>query len=65
LDHFVWGNLETHTNQRAHTTNTSLIISIKENFAPLDKAMVATACVAFRGQVKGVIEAEGSFLSKM
>jgi hypothetical protein len=45
---FVWGYLETHTNRRAHTTKASLITSIKENFASMDKAMVAKACGASR-----------------
>jgi inhibitor of nuclear factor kappa-B kinase subunit alpha len=47
LDYFVWGYLETHTNRRAHTTKASLITSIKENFASVDKAMVAKDCMAF------------------
>jgi hypothetical protein len=47
LDYFVWGYLESHTNRRAHTNKASLIISIKENFAFMDKACVAKACVAF------------------
>jgi hypothetical protein len=42
------GYLETHTNQRAHTTKASLITSIKENFASMDKAMVVKACAAFK-----------------
>jgi hypothetical protein len=61
----VWGYLETHTNQRAHTIKASLITSIKENFASMDKAMVAKTWGAFRGQVKAVIEAEAAFLSKI
>jgi hypothetical protein len=61
LDYFVWGYLGTHTNQRAHTTKASPITSIKENFASMDKAMVAKTCVAFRGWVEAVIEAEGGF----
>jgi hypothetical protein len=61
LDYFVWGYLETHTNQPAHTTKASLITSIKENFASMDKDCVAKACMAFRGQMEAVIEAEGGF----
>ncbi len=61
MDYFVWGYLETHTNRRAHTNKASLIISIKENFASMDKAMVAKACIALRGQVEAIIEAEGGF----
>jgi hypothetical protein len=56
LDYFVWGYLETHTNRRAHTNKASLIISIKENFASMDKAMMAKDCVAFRGRVEAVME---------
>ncbi len=37
LDYFVWGYLGTHTNGRAPTTKASLITSIKENFASMDK----------------------------
>jgi hypothetical protein len=40
----------------------SLITSIKEDFASMNKAMVAKACVAFRGRVEVIIEAEGGFL---
>ena len=61
LDYFVWGYVETHTNRRTHTTKASLITSIKENFASMDKAMVTKACAAFRGRVEAVIEAEGGF----
>ena len=61
LDYFVWGNLETHTNRRAQTAKAFLITSIKENFASMDKAMVAKTCMAFRGRVEAVIEAEGGF----
>ncbi len=61
LDYFVCGYLGTHTIQRAHTTKASLITSIKENFAAMDKAMVAKTCMAFRGWVKAVIKAEGNF----
>jgi hypothetical protein len=61
LDYFVWGYFETHTNRCAHTTEASLITSIKENFASMDKAMVSKTCVAFRGRVEAVIEAEGGF----
>jgi len=61
LDYFVWGYLGTHTNGRAHTTKASLITSIKENFASMDKAMVAKTCVAFRGRMEAIIEAEGGF----
>jgi hypothetical protein len=59
LDYFVWGNLRTHTNRRANTIKASLITSIKENFASMDKAMVAKTCVALRGRVEAVIKAEG------
>ena len=62
---FVWGYLGTHTNRCAHTTKASLIPSIKENFASMDKAIVAKTCMAFRGLVEDFIEAEGGFLSKM
>jgi hypothetical protein len=65
LDYFVWGYLGTHTNGRAHTTKASLITSSKENFAFIDKAMLAKTCVAFRGQMEAVIEAEGGFFSKI
>jgi hypothetical protein len=65
LDYFVWGYLGTHTNRRGHTTKASLINSIKENFASMDKAIVAKTCVAFRGRGEAVIEAETAFLSKM
>ena len=61
LNYFVWGYLGTHTNRRAHTIKTSLITSIKENFASMDKAMVAKTYVAFRGWVEAIIEAECSF----
>ncbi len=61
LDYFVWGYLGTHTKRRAHTIKASLITSIKENFASMDKAMVAKTCVAFRGQVEAVIKAKGGF----
>ncbi len=57
--------MEAHTNRCAHTTKTSLITSIKENFASMDKAMVAKAWVAFQGRVKALIEAEGGFFDKM
>jgi hypothetical protein len=65
LDYFVWGYLGTRTNRCAHATKASLITSIKEYFASMDKAMVAKTCVAFRGRVEAVIEAEGGFLIKM
>jgi hypothetical protein len=65
LDYFVWGYLGTHTNRSAHTTKASLITSIKENFASMDKAMVAKTCVAFRGRVEAVIKVDGAFVSKM
>ncbi len=65
LDYFVWGYLRTHTNRHAHSTKASLIPFIKENFASMDTAMVAKTCVAFRGRVEAVIEAEGVFFSKM
>ena len=61
LDYFVWGNLGTHTNRRAHTTKASLITSIKENFASMDKVMVAKTCVALRGRMEAIVEAEGGF----
>jgi hypothetical protein len=61
LDYFVWGYLGTHTNRHAHTTKASLITSIKENCAAMEKAMVAKISVAFRGWVEAVIEAEGDF----
>jgi hypothetical protein len=65
MDYFVWGYLETHINRRAHTSKASPITSIKENYASMDNAMVAKACMAFWGRVETVIEAEGGFLSKM
>jgi hypothetical protein len=65
LDYFVWGYLGTQTNGCAHTTKASLITSIKENFASMDKAMLAKTCVAFPGQMEAVIEAEGGFFSKI
>jgi hypothetical protein len=34
---------------------------MKENFASMDKAMVAKACTDFRGRVEAIIEAEGGF----
>jgi hypothetical protein len=61
LDYFVLGYLGTHTNRSAHTTKASLITSIKENFASMDKAMVAKTCVSFRGRVEAVSKAEGGF----
>jgi hypothetical protein len=61
LDYFVRGYLKTHTNQHANTTKVSLITSIRDNFASMDKAMMAKTCVAFRGRVEAVIEAEGCF----
>jgi hypothetical protein len=61
LDYFFWGDLGTHTNRRAHTTKASLITSIQENFASMDKVMVAKTCVAFRGRMEAIIEAEGGF----
>ena len=62
LDYFFWGDLGTHTNRRAHTIKASLITSIKENFASMDKAKT---CVAFQGRVEATIEAGAAFLSKM
>jgi hypothetical protein len=62
LDYFFWGDLGTHTNQRAHTTKASLITSIKENFAYMDKVMVVKTCVAFRGRMEAIVKAEGDFL---
>ena len=61
LDYFVWGDLGTHTNRCAQTAKASLITSIKENFASMDKVMVAKTCVAFRGRMEAIIEAEGGF----
>jgi hypothetical protein len=69
LDYFVWGYLETHINRRAHTKKAALIISIKENFASMDKAIMDKVCVACRGRVEAVreavmeavMEAEGGF----
>ncbi len=61
LDYFVWGDLGTHTSRRAHTTKASLITSIKDNFASMDKVMVAKTCVAFRGRMEAIIDAEGGF----
>jgi hypothetical protein len=41
LAYFVWGYFETHTNRSVHTTKASLITSIKENFASMDKAFLS------------------------
>ncbi len=57
----MWGYLETHINRRAHTNKASLITSINENFASIDKAMVAKACVAFRGRVEAVMRLRAAF----
>jgi hypothetical protein len=40
--HWVWPQ-----DSAPHTTKASLITSIKENFAFMDKAMVAKDCMAF------------------
>ena len=62
MDFWAWGYFEACTNRRAYTTKTSLIATIKEKFASLDRDMVTRACGRFRGRVKAVIEAGGDFI---
>ena len=62
LDYFFWGVLEARTNRAAHSTKASLINSIMEEAARLEKGIVEAACSRFRGRVKAVIAAEGGYI---
>jgi hypothetical protein len=62
MDFFACGYFEACTKRRAHTTKTSLIATIKEKLASLDRDMVTRACGRFRGRVKAVIEVGGDFI---
>ena len=60
--YWAWGYFEACTNRHAHTTKTSLVSIIKENFASLDRDMVIMDCGRFRGRVEAVIGADGNFI---
>ena len=57
MDHFVWGDLEAHTNKRPHTHTASLIAFIKGHFTSLPRDLVIKACSWFRGRIEAMIEA--------
>ena len=58
IDLWAWSAIKARTNRRAYTTKTSLIATIKENFAILDRDMVTSVW----GRVEAVIEAGGDFI---
>ena len=62
MDYWTWGYFDTCTNRHANNTKTSLIATMKVNFASLDRDMVIRACGWFKGRVEVVIEAGGDFI---
>ena len=51
LDYFFCGVLEARTNRRPHTTKSSLIATIKEQVANMERDLVTKACHKFRSRV--------------
>ena len=62
MDLWAWGYFEACTNRRAHTTKTSPIATIKENYASLDRYILTWTCRQLRRPVEAVIEAGGDFV---
>ncbi|CAB4061170.1 unnamed protein product [Lepeophtheirus salmonis] len=62
LDYFVWGYVERHTKRHPHSTNASLMDSIKEVFGNMDNEMVRRAYGRFRGRIEAVIDANGDYI---
>ena len=64
LDYFFWGVVETKTNKYAHNTLDSLRAAIVEEFANMNKDVVAKACGRFRHRLEMVVAAEGGYIEK-
>ena len=62
MEYWAWSTIETQINICAHTTKTSILANIKENFTILDRDMVAWALGRFRGGIEALIEDGGDLI---
>ena len=64
LDHFIWGVLETKTNNRFHPNMESIRQSVIEEFSLLERDLVIKACKVFRTRIEQAIAANGGYIEK-
>ena len=64
LDYFFWGVIEAKTNKHAHNTVNSLKAAIVEEFAAVDKDMVAKAFDSFCSRLEMVVATGGGYIEK-
>ena len=57
-----WGYLKLWTNKAPHNSRASLIPAICHEVAKIPPRLVKKACMAFRGCIKAVIEADGGWI---
>ena len=65
LDHFMWGVLETKTNNRFHPNMDSIRQSVIEEFSLLERDLVIKACKVFRTRIEQVIALNGGYTEQL